>query len=219
MKLKSKSLPIGQCHMQNAWQETIGKIQNIYQPCIIVCYSVYFWLIRFYRSCFYRQHFRLRSFASSCNPYLDLDYSGYHKQGHYNGNVKMLFPKRTYNTDLILIPTLAPLRFVPLVSISTREVRQYLFIYYTLLNWNFFPVVILKSNYSKFQMPFSLFYHFSFGFRFPIFLVWSLPCWQWPSDVLITFQYFARLTQSEFFMQLKGKIHNLKNVGKYALLN
>ena len=29
MKLKSKSLPIGQCHMQNAWQGTIGKIQNI----------------------------------------------------------------------------------------------------------------------------------------------------------------------------------------------
>ena len=29
MKLKSKSLPIGQCHMLNAWQGTIGKIQNI----------------------------------------------------------------------------------------------------------------------------------------------------------------------------------------------
>ena len=29
IKLKSKSLPIGQCHMQNAWQGTIGKIQNI----------------------------------------------------------------------------------------------------------------------------------------------------------------------------------------------
>ena len=29
MKLKSKSLPIGQCHMQNAWQGKIGKIQNI----------------------------------------------------------------------------------------------------------------------------------------------------------------------------------------------
>ena len=28
-ELKSKSLPIGQCHMQNAWQGTIGKIQNI----------------------------------------------------------------------------------------------------------------------------------------------------------------------------------------------
>ena len=26
MKLKSKSLPIGQCHMQNAWQGTTGKI-------------------------------------------------------------------------------------------------------------------------------------------------------------------------------------------------
>ena len=29
MKLKSKSLPIDQCHMQNVWQGTIGKIQNI----------------------------------------------------------------------------------------------------------------------------------------------------------------------------------------------
>ena len=29
LKLRSKSLPIGQCHMQNARQETIGKIQNI----------------------------------------------------------------------------------------------------------------------------------------------------------------------------------------------
>ena len=29
MKLKSKTLPIGQCHMQNMWQGTIGKIQNI----------------------------------------------------------------------------------------------------------------------------------------------------------------------------------------------
>ena len=29
MELESKFLPIGQCHMQNAWQGTIGKIQNI----------------------------------------------------------------------------------------------------------------------------------------------------------------------------------------------
>ena len=29
MKLKSKSLLLGQCHVQNAWQGTIGKIQNI----------------------------------------------------------------------------------------------------------------------------------------------------------------------------------------------
>ena len=29
MKLKSKSLPISQCRMQNAWKGTVGKIQNI----------------------------------------------------------------------------------------------------------------------------------------------------------------------------------------------
>ena len=40
MKLKSKSLPTGQCHMQNV------KLLAQYHPCIIICYSVYFWLIR-----------------------------------------------------------------------------------------------------------------------------------------------------------------------------
>ena len=59
MKLKSKSLPIGQCHMQNAWQG----------PALHHRLLVFLFLADqiFYRSYINRQHFRLRSFASLCS--------------------------------------------------------------------------------------------------------------------------------------------------------
>ena len=42
------------------------KLFTQYQPCIIVCYFLVWADQIFYRSCVHWQHFRLRSFASSC---------------------------------------------------------------------------------------------------------------------------------------------------------
>ena len=42
MKLKSKFLQIGQCHMQTAWQRTTGKIQNTQNKTRICIYSAYY---------------------------------------------------------------------------------------------------------------------------------------------------------------------------------